>query len=204
MPLKRPLPAAIWASNTAPALRAEAQVDMADDAGAGAQVAVEARRAHRRHAVGELGLAGAAQLGRTFLAVHRMAVDEHGADDVVAGPGCRPAGRGTCSRCRRAATDDGADRRSAARARAPAPASWRPTRDRASMHVAELSALSLAMVSSVDLYRDTAARRSSRHGRATTFQPTSGKRTQVCVCRPVVSGRAPCRPGSPWRCRGPA
>ena len=45
------------------------------------------RRAHRRHAVGELGLADAAQLGRAVLAVHRMAVDEHGADDVVAGLG---------------------------------------------------------------------------------------------------------------------
>ena len=66
-------------------LLAEAQVDMADDAGAGAQVPVEARRAHRRDAVGELGLADAAQLGRTVLAVHRVTVDEHGADDVVAG-----------------------------------------------------------------------------------------------------------------------
>ncbi len=58
----------------------------ADDAGAGAQLAIETGRAHRRHAIGEFGLADAAQLGRTILAVHRMAVDEHRAHDPMAGP----------------------------------------------------------------------------------------------------------------------
>src|SRR5262249_25697638 len=43
---------------------------------------------------------------------------------------CRPADRGTCSRCRPAARDDDADRRSAARARARARRAWPPPPDR--------------------------------------------------------------------------
>ena len=65
--------------------RSHAQIDVAHDAHAGAQIAVDAAGAHRRHAIGELGLADATQLGRPLLAVHRMAVDEDGADDVVTG-----------------------------------------------------------------------------------------------------------------------
>src|SRR5256885_6613494 len=48
-------------------LRPQPQIDMAHDAGAGAQIAVDAACAHRRHAVGELGLADASRLGRPFL-----------------------------------------------------------------------------------------------------------------------------------------
>ena len=57
MPRKRPPPAAMWASSTALTAVAQRQVGVADDAGAGARLAVEAAGAHRRHAVDELGLA---------------------------------------------------------------------------------------------------------------------------------------------------
>ena len=64
---------------------AEGQIDIADDPGRDAGLAVIARCAHRGDAGDELGLAERAQLRRAVLAVHRMAFEKHGRDDVVAG-----------------------------------------------------------------------------------------------------------------------
>ena len=63
---------------------AEHQVGMADDAGAGADLAVDAARRHRGDAVDELGLADRLHLLRAVGAVHRARLHEHGRDDVVA------------------------------------------------------------------------------------------------------------------------
>ena len=134
-------------------LRAQAQVDVADDAGAGAQVAVDARRRSspprrwrtrsRRCSAARPGLPCGTSNGSRRRRCRRC----------CGRSGCRPAGRGTCSRCRRAARDDGADRRSAARARAPARSPWRPSRDRARSHCRAFGVVSAAIVSSICIYR---------------------------------------------------
>ena len=64
--------------------RAERQVGVADDRLGDAARAVIARRAHGGDAVDELDLAHRRHLGRAVLAVHRLAFEEHGGDDVVA------------------------------------------------------------------------------------------------------------------------
>ena len=63
---------------------AEGQIGVADDAGRDPGLAVIARGAHRGDAGDELGLADRPHLGGAVRAVHRMAFDEHGGDDVVA------------------------------------------------------------------------------------------------------------------------
>ena len=63
---------------------ADPQIDIADDAGDAARLAVFARRAHRRDAVDEFGLAERFQLLRTVGAVHLAAFLEAGRGDVVA------------------------------------------------------------------------------------------------------------------------
>src|SRR5205814_9466388 len=62
---------------------ADPQIDIADDAGAAAGRPVFARRAHRRDAVDELGLAERLLLVRPVGAVHLAAFLETGRDDVV-------------------------------------------------------------------------------------------------------------------------
>ena len=111
---------------------------------------------------------------------------------------CRPAGRGTCSRCRRAARDDGADRRSAARAPAPPRSPWRPRHGRA------MTLPSGCFGSVHGFLTGSVPCRSSRRGprslssRRRESAPRSGSAGRPCPCR------APCRPGSRWRCRGPS
>ena len=63
---------------------AQAQVDVADDALAGAHRAVGARRAHRGDTVDELGLAERLHRLRTVLPVHHAAFDEHRRHEAVA------------------------------------------------------------------------------------------------------------------------
>ena len=60
------------------------QIDIPDDASRDARVAVIARFAHRRDAGDELGLAKRPQLRRTVGAVHRMAFEKYGREDIVA------------------------------------------------------------------------------------------------------------------------
>ncbi len=64
---------------------AERQIGIADDAGGDPGLAVIARRAHRRDAGDEVGLADRAHLGRAIRPVHRAAFLEHGRDNVMAG-----------------------------------------------------------------------------------------------------------------------
>jgi hypothetical protein len=61
-----------------------AQIDIADDPGAGLGRAVFAALAHRRDPGDKGGLAERARLGRAFGAVHLAAFEEHGGADVVA------------------------------------------------------------------------------------------------------------------------
>ncbi len=61
-----------------------AEVDMADDAGAGAHLAIDAARRHRGDAVDELGLADRPQRVGPVGAVHRAAFHVDGADHLVA------------------------------------------------------------------------------------------------------------------------
>ena len=63
---------------------AEAQIGMADDAGAEPRRPIRAARAHRRRAVDEFDLADRPHLDRAIGAVHRAAFDEDGPADVVA------------------------------------------------------------------------------------------------------------------------
>jgi hypothetical protein len=63
------------------------QVGVADDAGGDAGLAVAAAGAHCGDAGDELGFAHRAHLARAGGAVHRMALQEHAADDGVAGGG---------------------------------------------------------------------------------------------------------------------
>src|SRR5579883_2301144 len=62
---------------------ADAQIDIADDAGAGAHGAVFAALAHRRNAGDELGLPQRAQFGRSLGAVHLAAFEKNRGADVV-------------------------------------------------------------------------------------------------------------------------
>ena len=66
---------------------AEHQVGMSDDAGAGADLAVDAARRHRGDAVDELDLADRLHLLRPVGALHRARLHEHGREDVVAAVG---------------------------------------------------------------------------------------------------------------------
>ena len=66
---------------------AEAQIGVADDAGAKPAFAVAAARAHRRGAVDEFDLADRLHLGRAIGAVHRAAFDKDAVDDVVTAAG---------------------------------------------------------------------------------------------------------------------
>ncbi len=66
---------------------AEHQVRMANDARAGADVAVDAARRHGGDAVDELDLADRLHLVRPVGAQHRARLHEHGGDDVVAAVG---------------------------------------------------------------------------------------------------------------------
>ena len=63
---------------------ADAQIDIADDPGDATRLAVFPRRAHRRDAVDEFGLAERFLLLRPVGAVHLAAFLEAGRDDVVA------------------------------------------------------------------------------------------------------------------------
>ena len=63
---------------------AEHHVGIADDAGAGADLSVDAARRHRGDAVDELDLADRLHLLRAVGAMHRARLHEHGRDDVVA------------------------------------------------------------------------------------------------------------------------
>ena len=63
------------------------QIDMADDAGADFRRAIAAGRAHGRDAVDELGFTHRLERLRPRGAMHRPALHEHGADDVVAAVG---------------------------------------------------------------------------------------------------------------------
>ena len=89
MPRNRPPPARICASSTSPRAAAEAKIDVTDDAGADFRVAVAAGRAHRGDAVDELGFADRAEFLGPAGAMHRAALHEHGADDVMAAVGVR-------------------------------------------------------------------------------------------------------------------
>ena len=64
--------------------RAECEVGMADDRLGDTARAVGARRTHRGDAVDELDLADRRHLGGAVPAVHRLAFEEDGGDDVVA------------------------------------------------------------------------------------------------------------------------
>ena len=64
---------------------AEREVGEAHDARGDARRPVGAARAHRRHAGDELGLAHGPHLLGARGAIHRMALDEDGGDDVVPG-----------------------------------------------------------------------------------------------------------------------
>ena len=64
---------------------AQREIGEADDARGDARRAVLAALAHRRDARDELGLAHRPHLDRAARAVHRVALQEHGRDDVVAG-----------------------------------------------------------------------------------------------------------------------
>src|SRR5262245_5144214 len=64
---------------------AQGEIGEADDAGGDARSAVLTALAHRRDAGDELGLAHRPHLGRTRRAIHRVALEEHRRDDVVAG-----------------------------------------------------------------------------------------------------------------------
>ena len=61
------------------------QVGVTDDAGGHARLAVAAAVAHRGDAGDELGLAHRPHLARAAGAIHRVALQEHAADNVVAG-----------------------------------------------------------------------------------------------------------------------
>ena len=63
---------------------ADAEIDIADDPGAGPCRAVFAALAHRRHTGDKRRLAKRAQFGRPFGAVHLAAFEEHRGADVVA------------------------------------------------------------------------------------------------------------------------
>ena len=63
---------------------AEGAVGVADDAGAGAHIAVDAARRHGRDAVDELGLAHRLHVLGPVGPIHRPALHEDGGDDVVA------------------------------------------------------------------------------------------------------------------------
>src|SRR5208282_87339 len=63
---------------------ADAEIDIADDPGAGPCRAVFAALAHRRHTGDKRGLAERAQFGLPFGAVHLAAFEEHRGADVVA------------------------------------------------------------------------------------------------------------------------
>ena len=160
---------------------AQAQVDMADDAGAGSQVTIDAAGAHGGNAVGELGLANAAELGRTVFAVHRVTVDENRRDDVVPGPG---VGQQVVEHVVIAGTlpqmmvriDDRQFGFEGGLAYLGDPGRI------GSHHVAELRCLFCHCV----LY-NTGVSPIIETWAAMTFQPTSGKRTHVCICRPVIS-----------------
>src|SRR5207253_570474 len=65
-------------------LVAEREIREAHDAGGHAGLAVAAAVAHRRHPRHELGLTDRAHLLRAARAIHRLAFDEDGGDDVVA------------------------------------------------------------------------------------------------------------------------
>ena len=67
------------------ARRRRAQIGVADDAGAERGLAVDAAGAHRRDAVGEFDLADRAERLRPAGAIHRVALDKDGREDVVAG-----------------------------------------------------------------------------------------------------------------------
>src|SRR5262249_13728548 len=66
---------------------AEAQVGVADDAGAGPRLAVGAAGAHRRDAIGEFGLAHLPQLDGPAGAQHGTGLDADGGNDVVTAGG---------------------------------------------------------------------------------------------------------------------
>ena len=74
-------------SSTGSTRAAEHQVGVADDAGAGADLAVDAARRHRGDAVDELDLADRLHLFRDIGAQHRARLHEHRRQDVVAAVG---------------------------------------------------------------------------------------------------------------------
>ena len=84
-PRNRPPPARSCASQHRLHAIAEREVGEADDAGRDARSAVAAAVAHRGDAGHELRLAHRPHLRRAAGAVHRVALEEHGGDDVVAG-----------------------------------------------------------------------------------------------------------------------
>ena len=186
--MKRPLPAAIWASNTAPALAPRRRSTWLTMRGAGAQIAVDAAGAHRRHAIGELGLADAAQLRRA-----RPCGTSNGSRRTpwprcCGRSACRPAGRGTCSRCRRAARDDGADRRSAAPGSSASSVTLATQAGSTAITLPSVGVLAHGFL--IGCPHRAASLSIVETWAAITFQPTSGKRTQVWLCRPIRSASA--------------
>jgi hypothetical protein len=75
----------MWASSTS-RTRAQRQIGVADDRLGHAARHVIAGRAHGRNAVDEFDLADRRHLGGPMLAIHGLAFEEHGGDDVMPAP----------------------------------------------------------------------------------------------------------------------